>query len=153
MTNHLHPAPTTDWSTDLSADHLLAVVEPAGTGDTALDLASDVVARGGRATVVLLITARVEDDIRRFAASENLDYSMAERHAIERLTTYCSDRIGAEVPTHVEWVDDGHEIDIHRHLADHITAVALPTSLPVRHPGRLATSLHRPVVFMPDRAA
>lgn len=152
MTNRHHHA----LSTNASTDHLLAVVEPAGAGDTTLALANDVVARGGQATVLMLITDRVAEDIRSFAAAEDLDYSMAELHAIERLTSYCSGRIGADVPTHVarlgrRRIDLRHHIT--GHLTDRITAVALPACLTEQDLGRLATTLDRPVVIMPDQAA
>ncbi len=44
-------------------EHLLAVVDPTEAGDSTLDIASDVVARGGKATVVVLVDQRVRDAI------------------------------------------------------------------------------------------
>ena len=40
-------------------EHLLTIVEPTHGGDTTLDLAHEAVARGGTATVLMVITERV----------------------------------------------------------------------------------------------
>lgn len=148
MNTHHHGAPRTNSATE----HLLAVVEPTDNGNATLDLAHDVVARGGQATVLMLITDRVVDDIRGFAAAEDLDYRVAEAHAIERLTSYCTGRVGANVPIRVARLGS-LGADLQGHISDDITAVALPAHLPDHHLGRLANTVRRPLVIVPDHDA
>lgn len=143
---------TTTMSTTTS-EHVLTIVEPTGRGDATLDVAHDVVARGGRASVVMLITDRVDNDIREYADSENLSRSEAEATAIDRLAEYCSERVGGDVPTIVErfgWLG----VDIRRHITEDVTSVALPEGLlNARGVNKLARRIGRPVTVTPRRAA
>lgn len=135
------------------AEHVLAVVEPTTGGSAALDVAHDVVARGGRASVVVLITDRVAADIRDYAAAEELSSHEAEAAAIEQFTAQCRDRIGADVPTIVErhgWLGT----DIRRHISSEITTVAVPEGLVGRRGlDKIASRLGRRVVVTPSNAA
>ena len=134
-------------------EHVLTIVEPSGRGDATLDIAHDVVARGGRAKVVMVITDRVDTDIREYADSENLSRTEAEATAIDRLADYCAERIGDDVPTIVErfgWLG----VDIRRHITDDITSVALPEGfLNDKGVDRLARRIGRPVTVTPRRVA
>lgn len=77
-------------------EHLLAVVDPTEAGDSTLDIASDVVARGGKATVVVLVNQRVRDDLRRFADSEDLDLHTGQAIALDRLSDSYALRVGGD---------------------------------------------------------
>lgn len=131
------------------AEHVLTIVEPTAHGDSTLDLAHDVVARGGRASVVMVITDRVDADIDGYAESENLSRTEAETQAFEQLAGYCANRIGGEVPTIVErfgWLG----VDIRRHITDDVTSVAIPAGLlGKRDLARIERRLGRPVVVTP----
>jgi hypothetical protein len=154
---------TTDTTTPISTvasdpaastEHLLAVVEPIADGDAPLDFARDVVARGGRASVLMLITDRVRADIRDYAEVIDLpDYAEAEARAIERLTAICGERIGVEVPTAVArfgWLG----VDFRRYISEEITSVAVPEAIVGRRGvDRMLGRLGRPVVVTPQLAA
>jgi hypothetical protein len=75
-------------------EHVFAVVEPVATDDPSLDAASEVVGRGGRATVVLLLTKRVKENIRAFAAAEDLTFADAREIALERMKESYGLRVG-----------------------------------------------------------
>lgn len=66
-------------------EHIVAIVQPTSRQDTTVDMARDVVTKGGRATIVMLITDDVRKDFRAFAESEDLNIAEAEAIAIERL--------------------------------------------------------------------
>lgn len=76
-------------------EHLLTIVEPTIGGDATLDLAEDTVARGGTAKVVMIITDRVQRDIRDFAAAEDLAWNDAQSQALDRLRSFYAARTGA----------------------------------------------------------
>jgi hypothetical protein len=143
------PSPETDTIETTSGpapEHVLAVVEPTDRGDAALDVAHDVVARGGRASVLMVITSRVDDDIRSYAASEDLSVSEAEATALERLVGYCNERIGDDVPTIVERFGR-LGTDIRRHISEDITSVAVPEGLfQQRSLDKMSAATGRPVV-------
>lgn len=75
-------------------EHIVAVVESARDGDTTLDLAQEVVNRGGRATVVVLVGARTGHDIKNFAEAENLTFPDAREIYYDRLAGVYSSRVG-----------------------------------------------------------
>jgi hypothetical protein len=77
-------------------EHLIALVEPTLEGETPLALATDLVARGGKATVMLVVTDRARDEFRRFADSENLGHGQAETIAVDRLTASYKSRVGGD---------------------------------------------------------
>jgi hypothetical protein len=154
MTTTIAPTPPAE-TTDARgpAEHVLVVVEPTTGGDGPLQLAHDVVARGGRASVLMLITSRVDDDIRAYAASEDLSFAAAEADAIARLGEYCTSQIGAAVPTNVArfgW----SAVDLRRFVAADVTTVAVPEQLfEGRRLRQLAAQVDRPLVTVPALAA
>ncbi len=77
-------------------DHLLAVVEPNPPGEVSLDVATDHVARGGTATILVLVDDRTRDDIRRFADSEDLHPINGEAVALDRLADAYAARVGGD---------------------------------------------------------
>ncbi len=131
-------------------EHLLTIVEPSPGGDTTLDLARDTVARGGTATVLMVITDRVKRDIRNFAESEGLAIGEAEAIALEQLQTQCQDRIG-DVP----WLVTKYGAigsDVVQYVTADTTAVAIPARLVTdKLVERIATYSGRPVIVAPYR--
>ncbi|NNE96664.1 MAG: hypothetical protein HKN24_11620 [Acidimicrobiales bacterium] len=131
-------------------EHLLTIVEPSPGGDTTLDLARDTVARGGTATVLMVITDRVKRDIRNFAESEGLAIGEAEAIALEQLQTQCQDRIG-DVP----WLVTKYgaiSSDVVQYVTADTTAVAIPARLVTdKLVERIATYSGRPVIVAPYR--
>ncbi len=133
-------------------EHLLTIVEPTPGGDATLELAHDTVARGGTATVVMVITDRVQRDIRAFAESEELEYGQAEALALDRLQDYCRARLGgtATVDTYFGTLRS----DIVRYVTSETTAIALPTRLVSdRLIERLSAYTGRPVIVTPSLSA
>ena len=78
-----------------SQEHVIAVVEPLGGVDPSIEAASEVVGRGGRATVVLLLTKEVDENIRAFAAAEDLSFADAREIAIARMSDSYTQSLGA----------------------------------------------------------
>ncbi|MEA2011026.1 MAG: hypothetical protein U9N78_10010 [Actinomycetota bacterium] len=76
-------------------EHIVAVVEPARDGEVTLDIAQEVIGRGGRATVVVLVTRKTMSDIGAFAESENLTIPDASEIYFERLAEMYASRIGS----------------------------------------------------------
>ncbi len=75
-------------------EHIVAVVDSTHGEDSTLDLARQVVARGGRATVVILVNGANAKDIRHFAEAENLTFPGAREIYLERLSRIYSSRLG-----------------------------------------------------------
>jgi hypothetical protein len=75
-------------------EHIVAVVDSTHEEDSTLDLARQVVDRGGRATVVVLVNGTTTNDIRRFAEAENLTFPDAHEIYLERLSRIYSSRVG-----------------------------------------------------------
>lgn len=76
-------------------EHIVAVVEPTRDGEVTLDIAQQVVNRGGRATVVVVITHKTMSDIRAFAKSESLTVPDASEIYFERLAETYASRVGS----------------------------------------------------------
>ena len=76
-------------------EHIVAVVEPTRDGEATIDIAQEVVRRGGRATVVVLVTRKTMSDISAFADSESLTVPDASEIYFERLAETYASRIGS----------------------------------------------------------
>ena len=75
-------------------EHLLAIVEPTTIGEAPLEIANDVVTRGGKATIVVLLTDEARNDFRRFADAQDLDVHHGEAVAVDRLIDVYTTRVG-----------------------------------------------------------
>ena len=134
-----------------SRDHLLAVVEPNRAGEASLHVATDHVARGGTATILVLVDDRTRDDIRRFADSEDLHPHDGEAIALERLVDAYTARIGGDGADAV--VADSTSSA--RELLDvaakaNATSVVIPQHVAARRPlRRLAADTNLPVLIAP----
>jgi len=76
-------------------EHIVAVVEPTRDGEPTLEVAQNVVSRGGRATVVVLVSRKTMSDVRDFAEAENLTVPDASEIYFERLAQTYSSMIGS----------------------------------------------------------
>ena len=75
-------------------EHIVAVVEPTIASESTLDVAHDTVSRGGRASVVVLLTKETIGNIRKFAEVEELRFPDAREIFLERLTDGYAARVG-----------------------------------------------------------
>ena len=131
-------------------EHLLTIVEPTDGGDSTLDLAHDVVNRGGDASVVMLITDRVRRNIADFASSENIGFGDAAAIAMEQLNRRTAERIGgtSSIQTYYETRNQVGEIT--EWLSPDTTAIAVPERLlSTRSIRKLSNSTGLPVVVTP----
>lgn len=133
-------------------EHMLTIVEPAPGGDGTLGLAHETVARGGKASVVMVVTDRVLRDIRAFAESEDLGQGEAEALALDQLRAHCSDRIGGSPKLDTYYGTLGS--DVVKYVSADTTAIAIPERLVAdKLVQRLAVYSGRPVIVTPGRAA
>lgn len=131
-------------------EHLLTIVEPTPGGDTTLDLANETVARGGTASVVMVVTDRVVRDIRAYATAEGLGVGEAEAIALDQLRSQCNDRIGGTrcLMTHTGPLGN----DVVKYVTASTTAIAIPGRLVTdKLVERLATKTGLPVIVAPNR--
>ena len=136
----------------MSHEHILAIVEPTIGGDATLDLAHETLTRGGTASVVMVITDRVQRDISAFAASEELDRGDAEARALEQLRAHCLDRIGGEARLETHYGSIGS--DVVRYITADTTAIAIPARLASdKLIERIVAYSGRPVIVAPSLVA
>ncbi len=136
-----------------SPEHLLAIVEPHTDSDTTLELARNVIERGGRADVVVLLTARARHSIRAFARNANLGIGDATEIAVDRLSHEYRTKAGQGALLEI-----AHEPTLRRQLDRHLspatTSIALPPHLASRRTlRRLTDRTGLPIVVAPRHAA
>lgn len=134
-------------------EHIVAVVEPTASGEAPLDVARETVHRGGRATVVILLNRRTDEDIRNFAAAEDLTFPDAREIFLERLTDTYSALLGGE--SRVVATGEFSARSIMEGAARiSATSIAMPQTTARRYGWRGAIKRsHVPVVISPRRAA
>jgi hypothetical protein len=137
-----------------TTEHILAIVDAAEGGEATLDIARDVVSRGGRATIVVLSDALLTGYVRAFAASENLDVNVASAIYNDRLTSGYTARVGKN-GTSVTIDEHDHGLQVVADAADAgATTVAIPQRLLGDRRWRATVRHSRlPVVVTPPRAA
>lgn len=110
-------------------EHLLAIVEPTTGGDTTIELANASLARGGQATVAVLLTDRVMRDIEDFAAAEDLSWGDASAQAFEQIEMTYAACTAAKI---LYLRSDAKLFDqLGRLVTSDITTIALPERLVV----------------------
>lgn len=133
-------------------ENLLTIVEPSTGGDATVELAREAVLRGGRASLLLVITDRVERDIQAFADAEELPYGRAEAIALQRLADDYVARIGGSPRIFTHYGALG--TDILKYVGADTTAIAVPASMAA---GGVVQSIvaysGRPVVVAPSPLA
>ncbi len=138
-----------------SQEHIIAVVDPAQDGESTVDLAEQVVDRGGRATVVVLLSRKTVDEVTAFADAENLTYPDAHEIIVERLTESYLARFGGK--TQVAFVADNSDTNrlvFSRAARDAATSVAMPQRLAKRRGWKsFVSGSPIPVTIAPPKAA
>lgn len=129
-------------------EHLLAIVEPTTGGDATLELARETVARGGRATVLMVVTDRVQRDLRAYANSAELGKGEAEAIALDRMRARCRDHVGGSVGLDTHYGPLGS--DLVKYVSADTTSIAIPAHLVSdRLVERVAVYSGRPVIVAP----
>ena len=135
-------------------EHLIALVEPTREGEAPLAMATDLVARGGKATVMLVVTDRARDEFRRFADSEHLGHGHAERMAVDRLTASYTSRVGGDTDTIVADSTMSSNDLLGAATASGATSIAIPQHLATRPElHEIVSGSPVPVLIAPNRAA
>ena len=137
----------------MNTEHIVAVIEPTLAGESPLAVALEIVNRGGRASVVVLLTKETLGDIRRFAEVEELTFPDAQEIFLERLTDGYAKRLGigeSSVTTLNEYsgrsVIGSAQVDA--------TTIAMPQKVAARLSWRGSIARSRvPIVISPPRAA
>lgn len=138
----------------MNKEHTIAVVEPSIDGDsTTVELARETVARGGDATILVLIGRETMDNVTAFSKSENLDIHDGRAIYFERLAKGYEDLFGARV----KLIADGAHAE--RFVFDaasqeQATSVVMPQRLVGRRNWKSAVSKSQvPVLLAPPKAA
>ena len=136
-------------------EHIVAVVEPTRDGEATIDIAQEVVQRGGRATVVVLVTRKTMSDISAFADSESLTVPDASEIYFERLAETYVSRIGSPDASAVvtESASSGRAVF---EAAESVrpTSIAMPQRLANRRGWRASVARSQvPVLIAPPIAA
>jgi hypothetical protein len=136
-------------------EHIVAVVEPTPDGEATLDIAHEVVNRGGRATVVVLVTRKTLNDIRGFAEAENLTFPDAREIFVERLAEMYSSRVGGrDTRAIVAEGDYSSRMVFDSAVSARPTTIAMPQSMAKRRGWRASVARSRvPVLIAPPAAA
>jgi len=138
-----------------SNEHIVAVVEPTHDGETTLDIAHEVAGRGGKATVLIMLTAATMNDVRAFAAAENIGFGDALEIFRDRLSETYAARVGGNATSTI--VAEGEPVG--RSVFDaatdvRATIIAVPQKLARSRSWRGPVGRSRvPVVIAPPAAA
>jgi hypothetical protein len=132
-------------------EHLLTIVEPSTTGEAPLELANDLVARGGKATIVVLLTDEARADFRRFADAQDLDLHHGEAVAIDRMLEVYTARVGGSDTESIVTSARSSASDLLTMAADaDATSIAIPQQLAGRRGARkLISESPVPVLVTP----
>lgn len=136
-------------------EHVVAVVEPTRDGESTLDIAHEVVSRGGRATVVVLVSRKTMSDIRDFAESEDLRVPDASEIYFDRLAEMYSSRIGiSDTSTVVTESASSGRIVFETAASVQPTSIVMPQRLANRRGWRGSVARSQvPVLIAPPGAA
>lgn len=131
-------------------EHLLTFVVPNKAGEAPLGIAAERVARGAKATLVVLLDKEARNDFRRFAEAEDLDAPTGEAIARERMIDFYSSRVGG-VDTQTVLADVSSSRDMLRTAeAAQATSIVIPQELAARSDlRRLMSSARIPVLIAP----
>lgn len=135
-------------------EHIVAVVEPTPNGEAPLEMAENTIRRGGQATVVVVLTRPTLDDIRAFAAAEDLTVPDAKEIFVDRLVDQYSARLGV-AESRIVAIGDYSARSVMQGAEDlNATTIAMPQMMARRHGWRGSIVRSRlPVVITPPKAA
>lgn len=135
-------------------EHIVAVVDPANDEDSTIDLAQEVVERGGRATVVVLASKETISAIAAFAYSEDLTVPDATEIYLERLASMYTSRFGGRNTPTIYTNADAGKFVFDTAARSAATVVAMPQRLASRRSWRTSvTASEVPVLIAPPKAA
>ncbi len=143
---------------------MIAVIEPARDGDATIEVAKEngvievakeVADRGGRVTVLVLITRDIVANIAAFAEAESIGFPDAREIYLERLAEVYSARFGDhDVATIVTGGPNPNRIAFDTAGRVAATSVVMDQRLATRRPWRSSVARSRvPVVIAPPIAA
>ena len=134
---------------------MIAVVEPTLNDATTIDLAKQVVDRGGRATVVVLLSRETKAAVAEFAESENLTFPDAHEIYLERLAASYSAHFGDhKAATIITDRSDANRFVFDAAARRAATSVAVPQRLISRRNWKSSVARSQiPVLIAPARAA
>lgn len=139
----------------MTQEHMLAIVEPTRDGEPTIDLAREVLDRGGRATVVVLVDRETVAHISAFAAAEEITFPDAKEIYVERLADFYTSRLGGEDAATI--VVEGaapSQFVFNAATRSAATSVAMPQRLANRRGWKTAVAKSNlPVVIAPAKAA
>lgn len=137
-----------------ASTHMLAVVDSMDDRESTLELARDVVAGGGSATVLARLGSSDREHIRAYADSEELTLATAEARYVDATVELLRDAVGRDsTVAYLADVDDGRRV-IDAAVREHAAVVAIPSSLAGRRGWRRAIAATPvQVVVAPTRAA
>jgi hypothetical protein len=136
-------------------EHLVAVIDHPGEAGATIDIARETVNRGGRATLILLLTADDRKTIQALAEGERLSIGEAEAVFVGRLQENYRRRVGAgDIRTIVRNRPSSARAVLAAASQARATTLAVPSSV-ARHRrwGRALSRSPLPIVVTPPRAA
>lgn len=142
-------------TTMTSQEHMIAVVEPMRDGESTIEFAKQVVDRGGRATVFVLLNRETQAAVAAFADAEELTIPDAREIYAERLAANYSARFGGTKTTAIVTNRvDANQILFATAARDEATSVAVPQRLANQRNWKASVSRSPiPVLIAPPKAA
>jgi hypothetical protein len=135
-------------------EHIVAVVDPTVDQDSTLDLAQEVVNRGGRVTVMVLATRDTVAGMTAFAKSEDLTLPDGAEIYLERLAMQYTERFGGEKAETILTNVDASGFVFATAARNAATVVAMPQKLAGRRGWRNSVAKSQvPVLIAPPKAA
>ncbi len=135
-------------------EHIVAIVDPTVDEDSTLDLAQEVVDRGGRVTVMVLASRDTVAGMTAFANSEDLTLPDGAEIYLERLAMQYTERFGGPEATTILARVDASEFVFATAKQKAATVVAMPQRLAGRRAWRNSVAKSPvPVMIAPQKAA
>jgi len=137
----------------MNKEHTLAVVEPTLDGEATLEIAKETLARGGDATVVILLGRGMDANIAAFAKAEDLAFADARAIYFDRLSATYGNVFGDRV----RFVFDNRHAErevFAEATRGHATSVVVPQHLVSHRNWKSAVAKSQvPVLLAPPKAA
>jgi hypothetical protein len=136
-------------------EHIVAVVDPSVNEDSTLDLAQQVVDRGGRVTVMVLASRDTVAGMTAFASSEDLTLPDGAEIYLERLAMQYTERFrGQEAAATILTGADASGFVFATAARNGATVLAMPQWLATKRSWRTSVAKSQvPVLIAPPKAA
>lgn len=137
----------------MNKEHTVAVVEPTLDDDVGLEIVKETLARGGDATVVILLGRETEANIAAFADAEDLAIADGREIYLDRLTATYANLFGG--PVRVVIAGRHADRDVFAEAArGRATSVVMPQRLVAHRNWKTAVRKSQvPVLLAPPKAA